>query len=609
MEVYRQYYRKTGNNKFVDMKNVFILMSFISVLVSCSELQYKEQEQNDSVNGICFGLDKRSDWKTKVVLSDNEQNGFDVKWTESDKIGIYAVGDDASGNNYPYIAKSANLSHTAFYPSTNLVYSWEKYNNAEFYAYFPYGGVSGEGVVGSVDVSLTDNQIQNVSDMYSSITDLLFFKSAPSKANEDGIVNFYFYNVFSIVQMNFNVIQNSSLDIPIKKVELKSSDNVLASDNVKIDLTKGIGNSYNSLIDKVSEGKKEISLTFDDEFTLLRGKDNYVNMVVLPGKHENIKIYITAIDNSVAEYDMYSADFKSNRVYRKNIQIDPADFIPAEPFDCSVLSSECNVGEPVEFFITGNSDKIDFYSGSFGNDYKYAETDRIINPAMNLSFETYANSGSGNPLSLSVMVSNDFSGEYTEESIMAASWIDLSNMFTFPAAVGDRVGSGQYDIFGALASDKEFYLAYRYFVKGNSLSRTKLFVNNFKIVKTGVGVDDEELYSHKNADWQLVLFSGYDGVTSTNSPQVTETSIQFTSELKPVSDREAWAVSGKLLKAEKINLGHDAPIHIKTAEQEQISSYSYVFDEPGEYIVVVVSTSKTLMGERIEKKEFKISVK
>lgn len=591
------------------MKNIVVLIAVISALFSCSDLKDQGLELYDDYKGICFVVDEQYVPGTKIIMDGNEQYGFDIKWSGTDEIGIYAVSEDVEGNNYPYTAKSENVSNTGFYPSSNLIYSWDKYNDAEFYAYFPFDGVSGRGNVRSVDVSLTGNQKQDVSDAYSAMTDLLFFKSVPAKANDEGSVHFNFYNVFSIVQINLNVVQGSLLDIPIKKIELKSSDNVLVADKVKIDLTKNIGDTYDSLIGEVLEGKKEVSLTFDNDMTLFRGKDNIVNIVVLPGSHSDIKMLVTAKDNSVAEYDLNDASFKSNRVYRKNVTVDVSDFVPADLFDCSVVLAECNVGEPVQFVISGNSDRIDFYSGTFGNDYKYAETDRIIVPEMNLSFETYANSGSGNPLSVSVFMSNDFSGEYTEESVKSATWTDLSGKFAFPQSVGERVASGQYDICQNLGEHEEFYLAYKYVVKGNSFTRTKVFLNNFLVEKTGAGIENEEMYSHQNANWQLVLFSVYNGVTSTNCPQITETSIQFTADLKPDADREAWAVSGKMKKAEDINLGHDLPIHIKTEDQEQISSYSYVFSEPGEYSVVFVSVSETLSGEKTEKREFKITVK
>ena len=262
-------------------------------------------------------------------------------------------------------------------------------------------------------------------------------------------------------------------------------------------------------------------------------------------------------------------------------------------------------------FVFNSSDLPVFVEPVYDTFYNenFWKTDRIIVPEMNLSFETYANSGSGNPLSVSVFMSNDFSGEYTEESVKSATWTDLSGKFAFPQSVGERVASGQYDICQNLGEHEEFYLAYKYFVKGNSFTRTKVFLNNFLVEKTGAGIENEEMYSHQNANWQLVLFSVYNGVTSTNCPQITETSIQFTADLKPDADREAWAVSGKMKKAEDINLGHDLPIHIKTEDQEQISSYSYVFSEPGEYSVVFVSVSETLSGEKTEKREFKITVK
>ena len=119
---------------------------------------------------------------------------------------------------------------------------------------------------------------------------------------------------------------------------------------------------------------------------------------------------------------------------RKNL-----DDVDDVHFDVSLEAETFKVGEPVRFHFSGNPDFIIFYSGEKGNDYAYKDTDRIMDSEMTFSFSTTTTAGTAgnpNPSHVPVCYSTDFSGEYTEEAVRAATWIDITDRFKMPTDTG-----------------------------------------------------------------------------------------------------------------------------------------------------------------------------
>ena len=108
-------------------------------------------------------------------------------------------------------------------------------------------------------------------------------------------------------------------------------------------------------------------------------------------------------------------------------------------FEVSTRSETFKAGEPVRFDFDGNPDFISFYSGERGNAYAYKDKDRIVETEMTFSFMTTTTAGTSgypNPARVPVCYSTEFSGEYTEEAVRAATWIDITDLFSMPTGPG-----------------------------------------------------------------------------------------------------------------------------------------------------------------------------
>src|SRR5690606_6992007 len=100
------------------------------------------------------------------------------------------------------------------------------------------------------------------------------------------------------------------------------------------------------------------------------------------------------------------------------------------PFKVTADALEVELGEPVHFRLEGNADTVYFWSGEFGKDYSYTGGREMLVENPTLRIRTA--SSYGHQESLSILLSQDFSGEYSYEGITAATWKDMTPKFSIP---------------------------------------------------------------------------------------------------------------------------------------------------------------------------------
>ena len=206
---------------------------------------------------------------------------------------------------------------------------------------------------------------------------------------------------------------------------------------------------------------------------------------------------------------------------RKNL-----DDVDDVHFDVSLEAETFKVGEPVRFHFSGNPDFIIFYSGEKGNDYAYKDTDRITDSEMTFSFSTTTTAGTAgnpNPSHVPVCYSTDFSGEYTEEAVRAATWIDITDRFTMPTDTGiTALLSGDVNV-TEYFSDPEtpLYFSFHWVVEPYDAAikngRTQWNIQATKF--NGIaGESVSTLYDFADIHWQLVQAASFEGCTPGFSP-------------------------------------------------------------------------------------------
>lgn len=287
----------------------------------------------------------------------------------------------------------------------------------------------------------------------------------------------------------------------------------------------------------------------------------------------------------------------------------------------------CKVGEAVNFNLSGSADLVMFYSGEFGNDYAYHETERLTQARVNLSFETQSTTSGDarkfNPAYTPVSYSTDFNGICDLENMNAAQWHDISSLFSFPPVDGVvdsnngkmTVSSGDGDLTDFFPSkDTPLYLRFYYKVNkyesATKIGRTSVKISNFQI-KGITQTGSIPLYSITEIPWDTVRADSWNTVTANNDktyfpPQYSY--LQFQCEWNVQQDREIWAIAGPIYMADEVNTGVEPAVCIKAVADPDLRTYSYSYTEPGTYKPTFVAANSSVYGRRETVKQFVVEV-
>lgn len=268
-------------------------------------------------------------------------------------------------------------------------------------------------------------------------------------------------------------------------------------------------------------------------------------------------------------------------------------------------------GQEVVFDLTGDPDLITFYSGEPGKAYEYVNHDRIGNVQMQMSFMTTTSSGtpgSPNPAALPLYYSTDFSGEYTNEAVMAATWTEITDRFEMPEDTGvSNKASGTQSVDDIFPKDgTPIYLMFSYDIKKYEESlangRTQWSIKDLNIegmADSGV----QNIYDINSCEWQFVYGPGMEN-NVTQFPELPGSSarILFRVDYRAASDMQLWAVSGPLSRPESVNLGPDRGVGIKTSADPALRQHKHTYTKPGEYVATFVAVNAN-SSDRREKVE------
>lgn len=290
------------------------------------------------------------------------------------------------------------------------------------------------------------------------------------------------------------------------------------------------------------------------------------------------------------------------------------DKVDGVSFNATTDAVVYKVGQPVIFNLAGNPDIITFYSGEVGNAYAYKDTERIIeNPGMAFSFAANTTNGNliPNPLRVPISYSYDFSGEYTEDAVRAATWHDISDRFTWPQTTKDgNVFSGRVDL-GDVFSEigRPVYFKYHFLALAAMQQRSQWAIYSPTFYGTAQNVL-QPLYELHTSGWTIVWNEASYANDKTNRDKcaVTSTRIYLTSVFTLPSDRECWAVSGPIVRPAEINNGTDMGSPIKSAGQSTLRNFRYIYNEPGEYTVSFVAANANVYDRKEQVVEMKITV-
>ncbi len=277
--------------------------------------------------------------------------------------------------------------------------------------------------------------------------------------------------------------------------------------------------------------------------------------------------------------------------------------VEAPNFNVSVIKAEIQVGDSARFSFSGEPDVVTFYSGENGKDYQNRERTELTGGKLQLEFESQALYGRQSDY-ISLLVSTDFNGNYMSEEVSKATWVDISNRFTFataaPGTIGTRTMSGQVDLSDLLASGKPIYFAYKY-VGGPSLTPTQWLwrLHAFNLTNSFPNGNSALVSNLSTTGWTSVEF-----VNPVSKWYFTSALVYF----HPNSTKEAseeWAIS-KALNPNKVSPDRGTAIKEYTLSKE---AHSYIYSEPGTYTATFVASNVTIHGQKTVVREVEVTVK
>ncbi|WP_303011642.1 DUF5017 domain-containing protein [uncultured Bacteroides sp.] len=274
------------------------------------------------------------------------------------------------------------------------------------------------------------------------------------------------------------------------------------------------------------------------------------------------------------------------------------DDAPSAALNVSLDKVEYRVGETVTFKFDGNPDNIVFYSGENGHNYAmkdrlYADNDLMVD------FVLYTDQVTAVHPNFQVKVSNDFNGIYDVENVNAATWVDISDQYTFPTTVKLNTSSGIQNLksYAGERDDAKLYIAFRYFDLGEPQTNRWVVrsINVDKIspegVKTGLAV-------MSTAGWREVSISGAPTVWSISTAQLLSAG-------KKGQENDDWVITkGFDVKTSVPDTG----VALKNISTK-MNEYQYVYTKPGTYKAVFATSSEWYSGTKRSLTEVIVEVK
>ena len=334
-----------------------------------------------------------------------------------------------------------------------------------------------------------------------------------------------------------------------------------------------------------------------------------------------------------------NASGREETIQNINIKVEEAEHVSEQALDIIPAALECNAGEPVIFEFSGDAETLDFWSGEPGHDYAYVDGGQPELAQMHMQFRSCMMSGNQVD-NLRVKASTDFDGTMTEEGILKATWMDITDRYTLPTEIAGAgnphenatnfakyVRSGNALVTDCYNTSDNVYFAMFWEIEKyeSDNGRTVTWICDWKISESYTNGESQLAFNLDDSTddekvVEIIEGSSFSAETvDTNHPGWYKSKFtsdivyhfRFFSSFKPESERRAYAVTKRPVARGKKAVGADTPYAIKTTMQNNMpSTWSYTFAEPGTYNVVFVIGSVSEDGNKIEEtKEFTITVK
>lgn len=255
-------------------------------------------------------------------------------------------------------------------------------------------------------------------------------------------------------------------------------------------------------------------------------------------------------------------------------------------FEVAVTTANYKLSDSVQFNISGDPDNITFYSGEPGNEYDKRDFFSSDEGTLTLQFNSQTRAGATLPRNISVLISTDFNGEYTEEGVKTAQWTDITNRAVLPANTASNadVVSGEINLDDLKVKGRPMYVAFRY-VSENAAGTAQRYWNMgrmFLINKVPGNVDFDITSTIEKGYFQVVEFQGEDNKWTINTGTASSHRLVHTANAINTQPDDDWVVSRGFQVFQ--TLGHKKnAVNVKSISDGTPKTFSWLYSAPGTY--------------------------
>lgn len=255
------------------------------------------------------------------------------------------------------------------------------------------------------------------------------------------------------------------------------------------------------------------------------------------------------------------------------------------------------------FYFDEEADIISLYSGEFGSEYKYKDGRSEQRESFEFSFTSMCNFGSLNPKDqLSIMISTDYDSSLGRNGIYQATWLDVTNKFELAERITDSsqegyneyVHSGNVDLWNMLSGEKSYYIAFRYVTPDQTKygQYATVRIKDWKLSSKVSQIGKQE----EDVSWGLYEFGDLE---SSGRNSISNSMILFRGNINSKTDAETevWAISKEF--STELDFGPGIATPIKGVGEPKLTSFTYSYDEPGEYEVSFLASNATIENSEV----------
>ena len=278
------------------------------------------------------------------------------------------------------------------------------------------------------------------------------------------------------------------------------------------------------------------------------------------------------------------------------------DKVSSVTLDISLDSSKYQLGDSITYY---SGEKIANYPAALGNRYEFYNRILAKGKAI-LQFQSLLqNNGQMN--TLFVLASKNFNGKYDSASIMAATWVDITNRVVLSdGSTTSFTSSGIIDV--SDFKDSAVFFAFRYKAV-TGVTQPKWTINNLNITFFARGIDSTNIITNDtftvatlNPVWKAVNI-----LNKSQNWSVSTTQLSFAGTTSTGADNEDWVIS-KDLYLNRVPTDKPTSI-IKTYTDAMMTSFRPPpYTSSGKYKVAFVSSNANYAGQKGKVKELEVQI-